>query len=101
MEKKENETNEEVKEEIKESKKDVEAREAKQKLIDDTNAAAERLEKANKTHEELIAKLKSDKVNETVAGETDAGSKEKSQDEIDTDDAKALLKGTGMESALD
>jgi len=66
-------------------------------LIDNANNAAERLEKANAQLDLLIAKQERMNVEHRLGGNTEAGSIGKSQDERDLEEAKAFLRGTGLE----
>lgn len=70
-------------------------------LISAANAAAERLEKGNATLKDLITRQELMKIERTLGGRTDAGTPEKSKEEVAKESAKKLLEGTGYESILD
>lgn len=66
-----------------------------------SNEAAERLEKANARTAELLAKIESERVQKMLDGKADAGTaKEKTPEELDTEAAKNLLRGTGFEDRI-
>ena len=68
-----------------------------QKLIDEANAAAERLEKANKQLEANVKHLQNLNVKSTFAGQAEAGKQGKSDDEKKQESARKVLEGTGLE----
>ena len=70
-------------------------------LIEKANAAAKRIEDANKKHEDMLIKQEQMKVEEALGGETNAGSKEKTKEEEEIEGAKELLKGTGFEDMFE
>ncbi len=70
-------------------------------LISKAEAAAIRIEEANKKHEALLAKHEQMKVEQTLGGTADAGSKEETDEEKEIAGAKKLLKGTGYDDMLD
>ena len=70
-------------------------------MVEDANAAAERLEKANAEHERLILKEEKLIAEKALGGKTEAGSKAMSDDEKIVEGAKKLLHGTGYETMFD
>lgn len=77
------------------------AAEPAEDLITRANAAAMRIEEANKKHEELLINHQQMKAEEILSGTADAGNKEQTPDEKETEGAKAMLKGTGYENIFD
>ena len=69
-------------------------------LISKAEAAAIRMEEANKVHAELLQKQEALQVEKTLSGTAEAGSKEQTKDEQDVEAAKNLLKGTGFDEQL-
>ncbi len=72
-------------------------REVKTDPVGDANKAAERLEKANKDLADLLDKQVKMKVENILGGESEAGAQEKSKEEVEIDEAKKMLEGTGFE----
>lgn len=70
-------------------------------LIGDANAAAERMEKANKTLASLLEKQEALKVETTLGGTATAGTQKMTADEKSIQEAKKLLEGTGYEDLFD
>jgi hypothetical protein len=66
-------------------------------LIDKANVTAERLEKANKEFEKLLARHERLAIETTLGGSAIAGVKQKTQDELEIEYAKRWLAETGME----
>ena len=81
---------EEPKEEPKEDPKEAHSTKATDMIIE-ANKAAERLEAANKKHEELIEADAKLKLNKTFDGEASAG--EGKKEESDEDYAKKVMSG--------
>lgn len=69
-------------------------------LISKANAAAARQEDANKELAELLEKQEAMNVEKTLGGETEAGSKQMTEEQRIEADAKKLLAGTGFEKSL-
>lgn len=66
--------------------------------IEKTIEAAERLEKANKEAEKILARQERLRVDDTLAGQSFAGGKkELTEDEKETKIAKEFLQGTGLD----
>ena len=74
---------------------------ATQSIVDEANAAAQRMEEANKKQEELINRQEAIQVEKTLGGQADAGSKEMSEEDKITEEAKKALEGTGYETMFD
>ena len=85
-----------------EPKKENETIEKKDNLIDQANAAAARMEAANKVNAELLERQENLKAREIVGGQTVAGKEVKQQtaDEKAIESARNMLKGTGYEDRL-
>jgi len=66
--------------------------------IDEANKAADRMEAANKKHEELVEREEQAKADRILGGQADAGEIPviKTEDEKLTDEANAMLEGSGM-----
>ena len=71
--------------------------EAENTLIADANAAAERLEKANKVHAQLLQRQEAMQVEQTLGGTANAGQPSISKEDKEIQEAKKLLAGTGLE----
>ena len=69
-------------------------------LITKANAAAERLEKANKQMADLLAKQALMKAEQIIGGQSQAGGKQETEDDKELAAAKAMLAGTGLEDDL-
>ena len=70
-------------------------------LITKANEAAERLEKANQEHRDIVTKQEQLKIEETLGGTADAGAPEQTEEQKEIAGAKGYLKGTGFEDILD
>ena len=72
-------------------------------LIDNAQSAAERLEKANKVHEELLNRQERLEAEKRLGGSTEAGEriKEQTEEEKEIAAAKKQLEGTGYEDMFD
>lgn len=68
--------------------------------ISQANAAAVRMEEANKKFAELLEKQEAMQVEKTLGGETEAGSKQMTEEQKIDEEAKKLLAGTGFEKSL-
>lgn len=66
-------------------------------MITTANDAAERLESANKVHEELLKREEELIAVRTLSGKTDAGQPAKTQEEKEIEAAKKLVEGTGLD----
>lgn len=66
-------------------------------IIEQANAAAERLEKANKVHAKLLHQQQAMQVEKTFGGTADAGTPSISKEDKEIAEAKKLLAGTGLE----
>ena len=66
-------------------------------LISKSNAASARQEEANKETARLIEEQKALKVEQTLGGHAAAGQPSQTEEEKAVEDAKSLIKGTGME----
>jgi hypothetical protein len=66
-----------------------------------TNAAAERMEKANAKREELFAKQEQANIDRIIGGQASAGSGTLSEDEKSIASARKVLEGTGFEDMFD
>ena len=95
----EDEKKDQVKEEVKEEAPQEEEVKS-QSMIDKANAAAERIEKANKTLSTSIAKMERMKTEEMLGGETETGHKKETDEEKEDEKARKMLKGTGYEDIL-
>ena len=93
---KEQPTEEKV-EEPKEEETEKEESDDSSTLISKANAAAERMEAANKKLESNLAVMQKMQVESTLSGKTTAGVKTKSKEDKDIEEAKRFLAGTGME----
>ena len=70
-------------------------------MVSKANAAAARLEKANKELAALIQRQEKMKVEATLSGEASAGIKQRrTKEEREIDNAREFLKGTGYEDDL-
>ncbi len=82
-------------------KKALDDKQAKEKLNDETNASAERLEKANKETSRLNKETAAAKNEEEQGGESEAGSKGKSEEELVEEksdkECDDMLEGTGLD----
>ena len=87
-------------EEIKEQNSAQEDEVKSQSMIDKANAAADRIEKANKTLSTSIAKMERMKTEEMLGGETETGHKKETDEEKEDEKARKMLKGTGYEDLL-
>ena len=68
--------------------------------IDSANAAADRLEEANKAAAKNLDRQEAIKAQEILGGKAEAGSKEKTAEEREIASTKEFLKGTGYEDDL-
>ena len=66
-------------------------------LIDKANEAADRLDASNKELARLLAIQQNEIIQKKFDGQTTAGLPTKTKDEQDIENAKTMLKGTGME----
>lgn len=66
---------------------------ASAELIRTATAAAERLEKANKKHEELIQREESLRVEKILAGKADAGEPQQKKEETPKEYAMRVMRG--------
>ena len=66
-------------------------------LVGKADAAAQRLEDANKEFSKLLDRQEQLKVESTLGGTASAGSPSLSKEEKEIQDAREMLKGTGME----
>lgn len=99
------EKNDKKESEKKDKNEDVEKEEKTRgnysKMIEDANAAAERLEKANEVHTDNLARQEKLQVQKFLGGETEAGgAPPKSEEDKQIDSARELLKGTGFDEQL-
>ena len=85
---------EEKKEEPKEEKTKPED------LIKSATEAAERLEQANKKHQELLNRQEKMHVKESLGGKSEAAPKEKTKEELETEGARKLIEGSGFEEYI-
>jgi len=70
-------------------------------MVEKALAAAERLEKANKTMEEHVKRLEAAKVENLLSGETTTNNKKVlTQEQKDTIAARSLIRGSGYEDEL-
>jgi hypothetical protein len=65
------------------------------------NAAAERLETANKRHDEIQAQKAKEKEEKLIDGVANAGSQTITNEEMEIASAKKILEGTGFEDMFD
>ena len=70
-------------------------------MVEKANEAAERLEKANTEKERLLLREEKLQAEKALGGTADAGTKELTEDEKETEGAKKLLAGTGYEEMFD
>ena len=73
-------------------------------MIEQAKEQADRLESANKEHKELLDRQEAMQVENTLAGTADAGKEtkeEKSKEELQIEEAKKMIEGSGMEDAID
>lgn len=87
-----------VEEVKKEEPVELEEKTKSTELIEKANLAALRQEEANKIHKELLDREEALKVEETLGGNAEAGTAEKTQEEKGIESAKKLLEGTGLET---
>ena len=66
-------------------------------MIDEANAAAERIEDANKAMEKNLDRPERIKAQEILGGRAEAGGKEKTPEEVAEEAARNLIKGSGFE----
>ena len=66
-------------------------------IIEQANAAAERLENANKEHAKLLQQQAAMQVERTLGGTANAGQPSISKEDKEIQEAKKLLAGTGLE----
>jgi hypothetical protein len=88
---------EEKKEEVKQEVTQQPEHDPNLDLILKANAAAERLEKANKQMAELLTKQALMKAEQIIGGQANAGSKQDTEEDKDIKAARALLAGTGLD----
>ena len=69
-------------------------------MISKAEAAAIRIEEANKKTAELLAKQEALLVERTLSGKAQAGTIEKSEEQKEIESARNLLKGSGFEDQL-
>jgi hypothetical protein len=69
-------------------------------FIKKANAAAERLEAANREAAKLVLRAETAKVEAKLGGTADAGSQEETPDQRANREARKLLEGTGYEDIL-
>jgi len=69
-------------------------------LISKANAAASRMEAANKVISELLAKQERMAVERIMGGKSNAGSQRRSKEEIGIANARKMLAGTGYDDEL-
>lgn len=69
-------------------------------LVKKAEEAAIRLEKANAQMEKLLAQQAQNKINETLGGQSSAGKQHKTAEELEKEDARRLLAGTGFEDMI-
>ncbi len=87
----------EVVDEAAEAVKGQKLEETSTKIIDDANAAADRIEEANKETEKNIIRQENLKAQEILGGRADGVKEEKSAEEEALESAKDLIRGTGLE----
>ena len=69
-------------------------------LIEKANSAADRLEEGNKQLDQLLKKQEQMLVEQRLGGTANAGSPEKTEEQLSIESARKLLAGTGMEDAI-
>lgn len=94
--------NEKIDSKPKEETKEKKIEEHPDDKISRANAAAERMEAANKKHEALLNREEAQKVSDVLGGEAEAGiqNKEETEEEKITAAAKKQLEGTGFEDMV-
>jgi len=69
-------------------------------IVKNANAAAKRLEDANKETAKLVARQEALQVEKTLGGTTKAGQKRMTKDQKEIQNARDMLAGTGYEDDL-
>lgn len=99
-EKKKKEPEEEQEKEDEEEEEQEEVKTPSEDLISKANAAAIRIEEANKVQAELLAKQTAMQVEKTLSGTAEAGALKDTKEEKEIESARKMLKGTGFEDQL-
>ena len=88
-------------EEEKEKPSDSGDKEKASAIVEKAVFAADRIEKANELMAKHIDRLEALKVHNMLGGDAEAGVKSKSQEDLEIEDAKKVIAGSGFETMLD
>ena len=86
--------------EVEKGSEEVQNEERVAKLVDDTNAAADRIEKQNERLEQNLNRQEKLQADAALAGTADAGSQQLSEEEKAVEQARKLIEGSGFEERL-